>query len=35
MPPVLFALVILERGSHFLPRPVWTTVLLFWDSHHF
>jgi hypothetical protein len=29
MPPVLFALVILETGSPFLPEPVWTMILLF------
>jgi hypothetical protein len=25
----LFNLVILEIGSHFLPRPTWTMILLF------
>jgi hypothetical protein len=33
-PPVLFALVILEIGSRFLPRLAWTTVLLFYTSCH-
>jgi hypothetical protein len=28
-PPPLFALVIFETGSHFLPRLAWTTSLLF------
>jgi hypothetical protein len=32
MPPALFALVILEIGSCFLPRPV-TVILLFYTSH--
>jgi hypothetical protein len=32
MPPALFALIILELGSHFLCRPVWTTILLFYAS---
>jgi hypothetical protein len=27
--PALFALVILEMGSHFLPKTDWTTILLF------
>jgi hypothetical protein len=37
---VLFALVILETKSHFLPRPIWTMILLFytsspcWDDRH-
>jgi hypothetical protein len=29
MPPALFDLVILEAGSHFLPRPAWASILLF------
>jgi hypothetical protein len=29
MPPTLFSLVIGEKGSHFLPRPAWTTIFLF------
>jgi hypothetical protein len=29
MPPTLFALVILEIGSHFLPRPVLTMIFLY------
>jgi hypothetical protein len=29
-----FALVILEIGSHFLPRLAWTTILLFHTIHH-
>jgi hypothetical protein len=29
MPPTLFTLVGFEIGSHFLPRPVWTAILLF------
>jgi hypothetical protein len=29
MPPALFALVILEKGSHFLPLLAWTLLLLF------
>jgi hypothetical protein len=29
MPPALCALVILEIGSPFLPRPAWTAILLF------
>jgi hypothetical protein len=33
MPPALFALVTLETGSCFWPRPVWTTILLFSASH--
>jgi hypothetical protein len=28
-PPALFALVIFEMGSYFIPGPDWTTVLLF------
>jgi hypothetical protein len=34
-PPFLFALVILETGSHFLPRPAWTMILPFYtyDCH--
>jgi hypothetical protein len=34
MPPALFALVILEIGSHFLPRLVCTTIILFKVYHH-
>jgi hypothetical protein len=40
MPQVLFALVILEIGSCFLPRPAWTMFLLFyafcssWNDRH-
>jgi hypothetical protein len=30
--PALFALVILETGSQFLPRLAWTTILLFYTS---
>jgi hypothetical protein len=32
MPPVLFVLVILGTGSHFLPRPAWITIFLFYAS---
>jgi hypothetical protein len=31
--PVLFAMVNLETGSHFIPRPAWTAVLLFVLPH--
>jgi hypothetical protein len=34
MPPALFALVILEIGGCFLPRPAWTMLLLFYASYH-
>jgi hypothetical protein len=34
MPSVLFALVILEIGSHILPRLAWTAILLFCVPHH-
>jgi hypothetical protein len=27
MSPALFSLVILEIGSHFLPRPTWTKIV--------
>jgi hypothetical protein len=30
MPPALFALVILEKGSCFLHRSVWTVIVLFY-----
>jgi hypothetical protein len=33
MPPVLFALVILEIGSHFLHKPTWTSIFPFDISH--
>jgi hypothetical protein len=33
MPPGLFAPVILEIGSRFLPGPAWTMDLLFYTSH--
>jgi hypothetical protein len=29
MPPGLFAFVIFEIGSHFMPWPAWTSVFLF------
>jgi hypothetical protein len=32
MPPALFALVILEIGSHFLPRLIWIAILLFYPD---
>jgi hypothetical protein len=31
--PALYTLVIFEIRSHFLPKPVWTIVLLFYTSH--
>jgi hypothetical protein len=34
MRPALFALVILQRGSCFLPTLAWITALLFYASHH-
>jgi hypothetical protein len=30
----LFSLVILEIGSHFLPKLAWTLILLFYASHY-
>jgi hypothetical protein len=33
-PPAYFALIILETGSHFWPRPAWTVILLFDTSCH-
>jgi hypothetical protein len=30
----LFALVILEIGSHLLPRSTWTTILFYTSHHH-
>jgi hypothetical protein len=33
-PAALFALIILESGFYFLPRPVWTVILLFCASCH-
>jgi hypothetical protein len=30
--PALFALIVLEIGSHFLPRPAWPMILLYYDS---
>jgi hypothetical protein len=33
-PPVLSSFVILETGSHFLPRLVFTRILPFYTSHH-
>jgi hypothetical protein len=29
IPPAIFALVILEIGSHFLLRPAWTSILFY------
>jgi hypothetical protein len=35
MPPAhFFALVIFEIKFHFVPRPAWTMILLFYASHH-
>jgi hypothetical protein len=33
-PPALFTLVILDTGSHFLPRPAWTLIVLLYTSCH-
>jgi hypothetical protein len=32
MPPALFALIILDIGSCFLPRPAWTSIFLCYTS---
>jgi hypothetical protein len=33
-PPAIFALIIWKGGSHFLPRPAWTMILLFYSFYH-
>jgi hypothetical protein len=32
IPPTLYALFIFRDGAHFLPRPAWTVILLFYTS---
>jgi hypothetical protein len=34
-PLALFALIVLEIGSHFLPKQAWTAIFLFYASHYF
>jgi hypothetical protein len=34
MPPAFSALVILDSGTCFLPKPIHTIILLFWAPHH-